>query len=148
MTGIEDLPGRMSRKVTEVDGCWLWTGARNSKGYPCVTDGTGRSMLAHRRSYMALVGEIPDGLTIDHLCRNKTCVNPAHLEAVTSTENTRRAFAVQTHCKRGHELSGDNLHVRKKSDGYSYRECLICRRATNARARAKFAQSNRVQPPG
>lgn len=87
-----DLPGRMAKHV-RIDGeCWVWTGARNSKGYACCTDGTGHSMLAHRRAYAHMVAEIPAELTIDHTCPNKVCVNPEHMEVVTRSENVRRAW--------------------------------------------------------
>lgn len=85
-----DLPERMQRKVAVENGCWIWTGAKNSKGYGTATNGRGGSMLAHRKSYAAANGEIPAGLEIDHLCENTSCVNPAHLEAVTPEEHRRR----------------------------------------------------------
>lgn len=86
------LPGRMSAKVKvhPISECWTWTGARNPKGYGSVADGRGGSMLAHRKAYEHLVGPIPEGLTIDHLCLNKSCVNPAHMEPVTRAENNSR----------------------------------------------------------
>lgn len=92
MAPVADLPSNMQAKITvhPISDCWNWTGARNSRGYGCVTDGTGRSMLAHRRSYTELVGPIPEGLTIDHLCRNILCQNPSHMEPVTRSENSRR----------------------------------------------------------
>lgn len=126
---ISDLPESMRRKTTVTkSGCWEWTGARNSRGYGSTTNGAGGSMLAHRRSYELLKGEIPDGLTIDHLCFNKPCVNPDHMEPVTFAENTRRALAQQTHCKRGHLLAGDNLHIQVRATGNKHRVCRECTR--------------------
>lgn len=91
------------------------------KGYVILTVGP-RSVLAHRAMYEALRGPIPEKLTLDHLCRNRDCVNPWHLEPVTAIENTRRGHALVTHCKRGHPLSGANLRS-SKSHG---RVCVAC----------------------
>ena len=71
-------------------GCWLWLGLKNESGYGRIEVG-GRNLKAHRRAYELTVGPIPDGLTIDHLCRTKACVNPRHLEPVTLRENLARA---------------------------------------------------------
>lgn len=87
---ISALPKHMQTKVSVIDGCWVWGGARNNKGYGVVTNGRGGSMLAHRKAYEAIRGEIPAGFEIDHLCENEPCVNPDHLEAVTPEEHRRR----------------------------------------------------------
>src|SRR4051812_43428872 len=71
------------------DGCWLWAGAKNDRGYPQVGH-EGRTVYAHRLYYTLLVGAIPPGLDLDHLCRKRSCVNPQHLEPVTHAENVRR----------------------------------------------------------
>lgn len=82
-----------ARTVEDENACWNWIGALNSKGYGCIsTGGKNKNGLVHRVSYELHVGPIPDGLTIDHLCRNKVCVNPAHLEPVTIRTNIRRAY--------------------------------------------------------
>lgn len=106
-------------------GCWEWEGLRNNRGYGLTID-EGREWLAHRLIYTLVRGPIPSSLVLDHFqCGNKCCVNPAHLEPVTSAENTRRWNATRTSCKHGHELSGENLGIRK--DGR--RRCNTCYRA-------------------
>lgn len=114
-------------------GCWLWTGA-TVRGYGKLTRG-GRGeghVLAHRLSYELLIGPIPDGLQIDHLCRVRNCVNPDHLEAVTQLENIRRAPQVSgAYCKHGHERTPENTYVRKDRPGY--RHCRVCAREAKRR---------------
>src|SRR3954469_2333783 len=100
-----------------IEGCWLWVGCVLSSGYGQFWDGE-RKVGAHRWSYEHFVGPIPYGLELDHLCRVRNCVNPAHLEPVTRAENHRRGisdevhrarFLAKTHCPSGHPYSGDNL---------------------------------------
>lgn len=123
------------RYVTEQNECWVWTGGIAKNGYSKVRINN-RYQSGHRAFYEHYKGPIPGGLQIDHLCRNKRCVNPDHLEAVTARVNTRRSDnltarkARQTHCIRGHPLSGDNLYVTPK-DGR--RQCRICRGYASAR---------------
>lgn len=84
-----DPQARFWPKVQKGESCWEWTGARDAKGYGkfCLNR---QVAYAHRFAYETLVGQIPDGMTIDHLCANKPCVNPSHMEIVTLEENTRR----------------------------------------------------------
>ena len=90
--GHNSQPGVQERfwaKVRKTDGCWLWTGSHNGLGYGTIRS-VGRKMYVHRYSYELLVGPIPAGLELDHLCRVPGCVNPDHLEPVTHAENLRR----------------------------------------------------------
>ncbi len=113
--------------VNDATGCWEWIGGQNGKGYGMFSKGYG-SRLIHRLTYEELVGPIPDGFVIDHLCKVRHCGNPSHLEPVTPAENARRGehpsaarSARQTHCMRGHPLAGWNLIV--DSAGRHCREC-------------------------
>lgn len=136
------LPARFASKIVTGTGCWGFTGATTSRGYGSLSH-EGRIWSAHRLAYTLLVGPIPDGMTIDHLCFNKRCCNPAHLEAVTGSENTRRAFAAgvsksptairnsaKTRCDRGHEFNAGNTYI----DHRGHRQCRECKRASDKRA--------------
>lgn len=125
-------------RYTMSGSCMIWQGALNSRGYGSVTNGRGGTMLAHRAAYEASRGAIPDGLTIDHLCREKRCINPAHMEVVSRAENIRRAAASRTHCANGHPLSGSNLRLAVRSRGIQ-RECVECHKARMKEYRARLA---------
>jgi len=111
--------------VTEA-GCWEWKRSLNSRGYSLISvDGV--VQLGHRVSYELHVGPIPEGLTIDHLCRNKACVNPEHLEPVTHKENhNRRPDVNKSHCINGHELTVENTILKKRPNGGTIRNCRTC----------------------
>lgn len=151
-------PQFWARVRVTVSGCWEWTGATSSGprgGYGRFYCG-GRSVAAHRASYEALAGPIPDGLQIDHLCRNHPCVNPAHLEPVTIRENVRRGITGQvcrersarvTHCPKGHEYTPDNTsRGLSGSSGYVTRKCRACMREAQRRlAQARREAANKDQ---
>lgn len=111
------LPANFLTKTRPAD-CIVWTGALNSRGYGCFGV-NGKSQLAHRVAYEAAHGPIPEGLTIDHLCGFRRCVNPDHLEAVTGAENTRRANDAASVCVNGHALPTERTARGKRA----CREC-------------------------
>ena len=111
-------------------GCWLWLGVCLPRGYPRFWNGK-REVYAYRWAYEYWVGDIPENLQIDHLCRNPPCVNPAHLEPVTNQENKRRATLAKTHCPHGHPYSGDNLYITP----LGHRSCKKCNRDHQRRYR-------------
>jgi hypothetical protein len=116
--------------------CWLWIGPLDADGYAAQmkvgsrTDGSRSAVRPHRWMYEHFIGPIPTGLVIDHLCRQRNCLNPLHMEAVTTEENTARgARATMTHCHRGHVFAGLNLRI-SASGG---RVCKTCFREYQAR---------------
>ena len=108
----------------EVDsqGCWLWQGALDRDGYSKIKL-SGRCRVGHRVSYETFVGPIPEGLTLDHLCRTPRCVNPKHLDPCTTEENTRRQPQNDsTLCRNGHPRTDESTYV---SPG-GHRQCRVC----------------------
>jgi hypothetical protein len=146
--GTTELLSRADRfwaRVEKTDTCWLWTGSLNKDGYgQCFTGRVRRAETsAHRWAYVALVGPIPDGLVIDHLCRVRNCVNPAHMELVTPRENTLRSpvalaalNAMKTHCLQGHPYDEANTYLYR-----GMRFCRTCYRAKERRRQAAKRQS-------
>ena len=139
MTAIDTPLGirRFAEKIQVADGCMIWTAALNSKGYP-VFSVYGRVELAHRVSYETFVGPIPEGLQLDHLCRDPRCVNPDHLEPVTARENIRRSSSCQsteTHCTHGHAWTPETERYSK----HGWRRCLVCARESARRSASRRA---------
>ena len=147
--------GPLSDNRPELGPCWLWKPTASVGGYGQFYL-NGRPRLAHRAAWELLVGPIPAGLTIDHLCRRRNCVNPAHLEPVTLAVNLQRSETWRnagegsynrnkTHCRFGHPYSGDNLSVRPNGK----RVCKACAREQQARYREarRAAAPPKVKPP-
>jgi len=139
---IEDQFWSHTRKT---DSCWIWTGEVGHDGYGKIRV-EGKHIGAHRLSLIMHGRKPADGLTVDHLCRVRNCVNPEHLESVTLRENLLRgdnvcmAHAKKTHCIRGHEITGSNLRMQGR-----YRVCRECEKirsvGNNAARRAKYARN-------
>jgi hypothetical protein len=131
---------RIMQKVTkQADGCWVWTGGHNGRGYGSIIVNKKRQYV-HRLMLELAEGPIEKGLEVDHLCDVPSCCNPLHLQAVTPLENKLRSKAitmlnrVKTHCPKGHEYSGDNLRVGLSKDGQTHRLCRTCDREWHRRA--------------
>lgn len=133
-------------RCEDIDGCWVWAGGKDRQGYAVVHVG-GTTKRGHRWVWEQFVGEIPNGLVLDHLCRNTSCVNPEHLDPVTvrvntirgrvplvAGENGRRANLAKTHCPAGHPYAGNNIirnGVRRN-----------CRECGRSRSRAHWRRKN------
>ena len=133
------------RLVHSSDGCWLWTGVVNPNGYGIV--GMGRRQAAvHRVYYELVMGDIPDDLVLDHLCRIRNCCNPAHLEPVTHVVNCLRGIspaaehAKKTHCVNGHEFNDRNTYWRIDGRGRQCRRCRADRENVRARRLREIAK--------
>lgn len=138
------LRARFWTKVVKTESCWLWTGAPNGSGYGQFCAGR-KTLTAHRVAWaIANSGSvIPEGLVLDHLCRNKLCVNPAHLEVVTERVNIvergtgpTAKHAAQTHCKYGHPFTPENTRINRRGS----RDCRTCVRARLREAWARGAR--------
>lgn len=121
---------RFMNKVETTDGCWTWQAGTTAKGYG-VFKLEGRAREAYRVAYEFLRGPVPNGFVLDHLCRNRLCVNPDHLEPVTRGENFRRGDNAQrskTHCPQGHPYDVLNTRHWRPADGVLRRGCKTCHR--------------------
>lgn len=119
-----------------VTGCWNWLAAKSQDGYSYFYDGH-KNMRGHQFSYLIYRGLIPDGMQIDHLCKNRGCVNPDHLESVTPKVNSERARGSWTHCSHGHPIDGYNVKTGK-------RVCTTCNRLRSA----AWEKSGKRKPRG
>lgn len=135
----EPLAVRLWRRVEKTDSCWLWTGTRLKDGYGQISV-AGKNRYVHRIAYAIVIGPIPKGKCLDHLCRVRHCVNPTHLEPVSIQENIQRGDlwkvnGLKTHCRQGHPYSGENLLMVSGE-----RRCRTC---VNANAR-KYRDQLRI----
>lgn len=151
MSALNDsrLPPNFWSKVQEDSktGCWRWQAAKTS-GYGSFGVGCHRTALAHRVAYETLIGPVPDGMELDHLCRVRECCNPEHLEPVTHSENCARSPLVgkwklaTTHCPRGHEYNDENTYYDRRRNK---RQCRACgREAQREYQRRKRAAEARI----
>lgn len=141
----EDIK-RFLGKFLDTKSCWVW-GSCNTYGYG-MFDLCCKRVRAHRLSYELFFGKkIPEGLQIDHLCKNRACVNPCHLELVSAKENIRRGFKSPdialrpTHCINGHPFSLENTSSVKNKRNRAWRRCKICH---NARM-VKWREANPIK---
>jgi hypothetical protein len=153
MRRMRDTAERFWSHVDTSGDCWLWTGSLNGFGYArfSVTIAPRRRINygAHVWAWEQEHGPVPAGLELDHLCRNRRCVNPAHLEAVSHQENVLRGVTLaasnllKTHCPQGHPYSPENTYVLHHGNG-TQRQCKTC---SNARATA-YMKAKRAKQPG
>lgn len=142
------LPKVIRKHITVSGECWNWD-SLDYGGYGRVTS-AGHSQIAHRAVWQILRGEVPEGLQLDHLCRNRRCVNPDHLEPVTGVVNLRRSpitvnsiNLAKTECPSGHPYSGSNLLIRTNRKG-QFRTCLECKRAQDAVNQRRYRLSRKA----
>lgn len=143
------LAARFWAKVDRSGECWVWKAGQTTNGYGKFGD-TGRTWRAHRWSYELEVGHIPEGKDLDHLCRNRLCVRPDHLEPVTRLENVQRGdHGAETHCPQGHPYDAENTY--RTAQGW--RMCRACMAENNHRtywadpesARAYYRERSRAR---
>jgi hypothetical protein len=138
-----------SKYVITAAGCWEWQGKLSKFGYGNFYI-RGKTFRAHRYSYSAFVEPVPSDLVVDHLCKNKCCVNPSHLESVTQYENIIRGNSVVVQyigtdkCINGHVYTPDNTAMRKDTK-FNVRKCLTCRRDYSREYQRRHAESRKAK---
>lgn len=139
----ESLADRFWSKVERTTGgCWDWLGSLRPNGYGYIRF-SGDTFVAHRLSFELTGHSIPSGAVIDHLCRNRRCVNPDHLEPVENRENVLRGVgptavnSKKTHCSRGHRFTRENTYLWASRDGSQHRQCRECQRQMGRERRAR-----------
>jgi hypothetical protein len=133
---VQYLEDRIKANIKiDSNGCWNWQLSKERGGYGKIKVAY-KSKLAHRVSYEVFVGEIPNGLQLDHICKVRACVNPAHLEPVTAKENLHRSSLKElwaakkevTHCPQGHKYTTANTLIKQNKWGNDCRNCRTCHR--------------------
>ena len=127
---------RFWRHVDDSGNCWEWKGTKDRKGYGQFTVNK-KHFFAHRWAYEALVGPIAEGMVVDHLCRNRACCNPSHMEIVTPVENVKRGEGITAQNSRKDKCQcGQPYFIAHRKDGRSYRYCRACKNEYQRRWRA------------
>lgn len=143
-TKNSEMKKRKHHMNISIGNCWIWAGKVSPKGYgiyQILIDKQWVSHPAHKLLYENLIGPVPKGKVLDHLCRVRQCINPEHLEIVTNAENIRRGISHQarkTHCPKGHIYKGVNLYI----DPRGYRQCKTCRICVNQVMRVRWLNKN------
>lgn len=139
---LDHLDRLFTRIHVHENGCWIWQGCKDAHGYGRTNMGNGKIKSTHVLFYTWLVGDVPKGLELDHLCMKQSCVNPDHLEPVTHAENIRRWAASLNirRCPQGHEYDPANTYINPQGR----RICRICSRASGARYRKQKRQRHEV----